>query len=87
MNYKFHFENDILFLEFKTSIKFEDIINAIADIKSTFPEHKIRIVAYKDLLGYWNAHDFDNSQDIYCGGMSVKDTKGKIKKYLDNEES
>ena len=86
MDYKFHFGNGILYLEFKIPLQSTTIEEAIKDIRESFPNTNFEIVAYKNIIGYWEAYHLKTNTSIYCGSMSLKDTREKIKKYLENEK-
>ena len=85
MDYTFHFDNGVLYLEFKIALKSDTIEEAIKDIRESFPNTKFEIVAYKNIIGYWSAYNIKSGESIYCGSMSLKDTREKIKKHLENE--
>jgi hypothetical protein len=85
LNYKFHFMDNVLFLEFNTPILNNTIDEAIIDIKETFPHKDITIIAYKNILGYWAAYQINPKHSIYCGTTSLKDTKEKINNFLNNK--
>jgi hypothetical protein len=84
--YKFYFSPGILFLEFKIAINKSIIQDAYNEIKESFPNTEIKVVAYKNILGYWAAYIVKTGKSIYCGTMSLKTTKEQIAKHLENEK-
>ena len=67
---------------------FGDMVeDACDEVRLSFPDTEIRVIAYKNVLGYWAARDIVNDKSIYCGTMSLKATKSTIYKYLENEKS
>ena len=84
--FTFHFGPDVLYIEFKVPMDSNSIDNASASIKVTFPNTNFKIVAYKNIIGYWASYVLGTGESIYCGTMSLKDTKEKIKKYLEDEK-
>lgn len=87
MDYKFHFDDEILFLEFNIPIIDKTVDNTIEEVKNTFPDHNFRVVAIKNILGYWSAKDLLSCESIYCGTRSLKSTKEQIKKVLNEIKS
>ncbi len=85
-NYEFYFENNILFIELNDVLNADTIINIYNEIKEGFPNKEIKVVAYKNILGYWAAYVVETGKSIYCGTMSGKTTKEQINKYLENEK-
>lgn len=85
--YGFYFGPETLFLEFIIPITENSVKDAYNEIKESFPNTKIKVVAYKNIIGYWAAYVVETGKSIYCGTMSVKDTREKINKYLENEKS
>ena len=84
--YDFSFGDNTLFLEFQIPILSDTVQDAVTYVENTFPNTKFRVVAIKNIIGYWSAYDTENGNPIYCEGtMSKKTTREKIKKYLDNE--
>lgn len=81
--YGFYFGPGIMFLEFKVPMTGSNVQDAYNEVKESFPNTEIKIIAYKNLLGYWAAYNISNHESIYCGTMSLKDTKEKISKYLE----
>lgn len=84
--YGYFFGHQTLFLEFTTAIFADSVIDAVKEVKEEFPNSQIEIVAYKNILGYWAAYYIESGKSIYCGTTSLKDTKEKIIKSLENEE-
>ncbi len=80
--YGFFFGPNILFIEMHDVIKVDTIENIYKEIKESFPTTDIKIIAYKNLIGYWAAYEIGTSNSIYCGTMSLKTTKEQISKYL-----
>lgn len=83
--YNFFFGPNTLFIEMNDTILPETLGNIYRTIKESFPNTDIKVVAYKNLLGYWAAYSIENDDSIYCGTMSLKDTREKINKYLKND--
>lgn len=81
-DYKFHFIDNVLFIEFNVPVEEDSIKNAIEDVQATFSNIIFRVVAIKNIIGYWSAKDILKNKSIYCGTMSIKDTKRNIKEYL-----
>ncbi len=84
--YGFYFGPGVLFLEFNIPMTGSNVQDAYNEIKESFPNTEIKVVAYKNILGYWAAYVVDTADSIYCGTMSLKTTKEQIAKYLENEE-
>lgn len=82
-NFKFYFEEDILFIEFKSDCSKSCIDEIVQDLVNSFPDKSFKIVAFKNPLGYWAAYLIDSRKSIYCGTQSLKTTKEQIKKYKD----
>lgn len=82
--YSFYFGPKTLFLEFHVPMKETSITDAINQVKESFPDTEITVVAYKNIIGYWSAYNIKNKQSIYCGSMSLKRTKDSISNYLNN---
>ena len=85
MDYEFHFGPNILYLEFKDAMKADSVENAVKEIRESFPNTNIEVVAYKNILGYWPAYHIKSGHSIYCGTRSLKNTRESITKYLENE--
>ena len=86
-NYGYYFGNKTLFLEFKNAIHSDTVINTVNEIKEEYPNAEIKIVAYKNILGYWAAYEIETGNSIYCGTMSAKTTKEQINKYLEEHDN
>lgn len=83
--YKFYFDEHTLFIELNDILHADTIMEIYNEIKEGFPNKEIKVVAYKNILGYWAAYVIENGRSIYCGTMSGKTTKEQINKYLENE--
>jgi hypothetical protein len=79
--YSFFFEDYATFIVIKREIaqSNEEILEELA---KTFPHINTRILAVKNILGYWSAYDYETNTSIYCGTMSLTKTKETIKKYI-----
>lgn len=80
--YSFHFGPNVLFLEFHDVIHFNTVKDAYEEVMLSFPNTKIKVIAYKAILGYWTAFEIETGNPIYCGTMSLKTTREQINKYL-----
>lgn len=85
--YGYYFGPKTLFLEFTIAVTTNMVEDACDEVRLSFPDTEIRVIAYKNVLGYWAARDIVNDKSIYCGTMSLKATKSTIYKYLENEKS
>ena len=84
--YGFYFGPGTLFLEFKVPMTGDSVKDAYNEIKESFPNTEIKVVAYKNIIGYWAAYVVETGNSIYCGTMSLKTTKEQIAKYFENEK-
>jgi hypothetical protein len=84
--YGFYFGPGILFLEFKVPMTVDAVQDAYDEVRKSFPNTEIKVVAYKNILGYWAAYIVKTGKSIYCGTMSLKTTKEQIAKHLENEK-